>query len=270
MAQVRSRDVVVIGGGHNGLVAATYLARAGLDVEVLERREIVGGACVTEEFAPGFRASPGAYVLSMLSPVIWRDFDLVRRGLRVDAAGPALHVFPDGNTFELHDDLDGSIAAIRAHAPEDARAFPGYERRLARIAGALTPLFDRPAPDPGIRRAGDVREMVRLAGIGVRHRRDLDEMAYLFATSASRYLDERFSSDIVKAALGWESISNTLAGPSTRDRVQPAPRGGGWWLRRRCGVGVRPRGDGDPYDPAGRRRTGGGGRDHDRRRSGGR
>src|SRR6188508_2311266 len=77
-------DVAIIGGGHNGIVAAFYLARAGLRTAVLERRSIVGGACVTEEFAPGFRASPGAYVLSMLRDAIWRDFRLRERGLIVD------------------------------------------------------------------------------------------------------------------------------------------------------------------------------------------
>ena len=85
------RDTIVIGGGHNGLVAAFYLARAGLKPVVLERRSVVGGACVTETFAPGFRASTGAYVLSMLREAIWRDCRLAERGLVVDAAGPSLH-----------------------------------------------------------------------------------------------------------------------------------------------------------------------------------
>src|SRR4051794_26732941 len=85
-------DVVVVGAGHNGLVAATYLARAGLRVAVVERREIVGGACTTEEFAPGFRASPGAYVLSLLRPQIWQDFALRPRGLELLEAAPTLNV----------------------------------------------------------------------------------------------------------------------------------------------------------------------------------
>ena len=92
-------DAVIVGAGHNGLVAAFYLARGGLRTLVLERRSIVGGACVTEEFAPGFRASPGAYVLSMLRDPIWRDLKLRERGLVVDQAGPSLNVFPDGSTF---------------------------------------------------------------------------------------------------------------------------------------------------------------------------
>jgi phytoene dehydrogenase-like protein len=88
MSQAATHDTIVVGGGHNGLVTAFYLARAGRRPLVLERRPIVGGACVTEEFAPGYRASTGAYVLSMLRPEVWRDMDLARRGVAVDSAGP--------------------------------------------------------------------------------------------------------------------------------------------------------------------------------------
>src|SRR3954462_7431316 len=91
------RDAVIVGAGHNGLVAAAYLARAGLDVEVLERRDIVGGACVTEELWPGVRASPGAYTLSLLRAEIVRDLDLARHGLSVEVHEPYLFApFPDG------------------------------------------------------------------------------------------------------------------------------------------------------------------------------
>ncbi|HEY6566423.1 MAG TPA: NAD(P)/FAD-dependent oxidoreductase [Actinomycetota bacterium] len=210
-----SYDVAIVGGGHNGLVSAFYLARAGLRTVVLERRSIVGGACVTEEFAPGFRASPGAYVLSMLRDAIWRDFRLRERGLIVDEAGPSLNVYPDGSTFVLDADPATALDAIRARSVADARAFPGFEASLARIAKALLPMFDMTAPDPARRRATDLAGMAKLGLLAMQNRRALDEMAFLFATSASQYLDEHFEDEMVKSALGWESISNTLAGPST-------------------------------------------------------
>jgi len=208
-------DVVIVGGGHNGLVAAFYLARAGLRTLVLERREIVGGACVTEEFAPGYRASPGAYVLSMLRGSIWRDLRLRERGLRVDQSGPSLNLYPDGQVFTLHADRRQAVDAIRPLSEPDAQAFPEYEALLGRIAMSLIPLLDRTAPDPRVRNARDLRALARLAPLALRHRRDIPDLAYLLTTSAKQFLDEHFQSEILKSALGWESISNTLAGPST-------------------------------------------------------
>src|SRR3954462_12733488 len=107
------RDAVIIGAGHNGLVAAAYLARAGLDVEVLERREIVGGACVTEELWPGVRASPGAYTLSLLRPEIVRELDLVAHGLDVSVHEPGLFApFPDGRKVVTWSSRSATCAAI--------------------------------------------------------------------------------------------------------------------------------------------------------------
>jgi phytoene dehydrogenase-like protein len=208
-------DVVIIGGGHNGLVASFYLAQGGLRTLVLERRDILGGACVTEEFAPGFRASPGAYVLSMLREPVWKDLRLAERGLRVDQAGPSLNLYPDGQAFTLHADQARTIEEIRPLSTADAAAFPLYEEKMSRIAGSLMPVFDWTAPSPRVRSVHDFGELARFARLGFRHRRDVEDAAYLFTTSAKRFLDEHFDSDVLKSALGWESISNTLAGPST-------------------------------------------------------
>ena len=208
-------DAVVIGGGHNGLAAGFYLARGGLTTLILERRDIVGGACVTEEFAPGFHASPGAYVLSMLRDGIWRDMRLAHRGLRVSAAGPSLNIFPDASRFTLYDDTAATVAEMRAYSPSDAAAYPGFEARLHELAQALIPLYDRPPPDPRMLHPEDMREAARLGRLALRHRRSLPDIAFLFAASASQLLDETFESDHIKAALAWQSISNTLAGPST-------------------------------------------------------
>ena len=131
-------DAVIVGGGHNGLVAAFYLASAGLRVVVLERREIVGGCCVTEEFAPGFRASTGAYVLSMLRESIWRDLRLVERGLEVDPAGPALHLFARRlRTCTSTTTSPSPSAEIRRFSAADARALPEFEHELGLIAGLM-------------------------------------------------------------------------------------------------------------------------------------
>jgi phytoene dehydrogenase-like protein len=215
MAAGGDREVLIVGGGHNGLVAAFYLARAGLHPVVLERREIVGGACVTEEFAPGFRASPGAYVLSMLRPAIWRDMRLVARGLRMDQSGPSLTVFPDGSRFTLSSDKKESLAAIERLSRKDARVYPVFEARMAAMAQAVLPLSDESPPDPSLRSLGDVRGFAGIGRLAWRRRALLSEIAFLFATSVSTYLDEHFESQELKTALGWESISNTLAGPTT-------------------------------------------------------
>jgi phytoene dehydrogenase-like protein len=208
-------DAVIIGGGHNGLVAGFTLARSGMRTVVIERREIVGGCAVTEEFAPGFRASTGAYVLSMLRESVWRDMRLVERGIRVDAAGPTLNLYPDGASYWLDEDMAHTVEETRRFSRRDAEAIVRFERDLAELAGAVLPLFDSPPPNL---RAHDVAELAtegRLAGLALRHRRRLDELAFLFSTSARRFLAERFESEHVMAALGWHAINDSVAGPST-------------------------------------------------------
>src|ERR1700760_4174091 len=158
-------DAVIVGGGHNGLVAAFYLARAGLKTVVLERREIVGGCCVTEEFAPGYRASSGAYVLSMLRDAIWKDMRLVERGVGVDPAGPSPNLFAHGTRLELSDDLAASQEAVRALSPADAEALAKFEADLAALAELVMPLIDTTAPDPNLRRLSDLPGLLKLGGL---------------------------------------------------------------------------------------------------------
>jgi phytoene dehydrogenase-like protein len=208
-------DTAIIGGGHNGLVAAFYLARAGLRTIVLERREIVGGCCVTEEFGPGFRASTGAYVISMLREPIWRDLQLAERGVVVDPAGPSLNLYDDGEALYLHDDIEPTQREFARFSEADARALPGFERELGRLAKLISPLIDASPPDSKGRRP---RELARLARLGLRaarHRALIDEASFLFSTSATQYLAERFTSEHVMAALGWHAINDSGAGPST-------------------------------------------------------
>src|SRR5688572_27973778 len=141
-------DAIVIGAGHNGLVAAAYLARAGLSVEVFERREIVGGACVTEELWPGVRASPGAYTLSLLRPEIIRDLDLAAHGLEVAVHEPHLFApFPDGRKVVTWSSTEDTCAAIeRDWSAVDAAAYREFVERWEGAAERARPLMLEP-PD---------------------------------------------------------------------------------------------------------------------------
>ena len=214
-ARTGEHDTVIVGGGHNGLVAGFYLAKAGLRPLILERRELVGGACVTEEFAPGFRASTGAYVISMLREHVWRDMRLGERGIDIDTAGHSIYGFPDGERLLLGDDIPASQKEIRRYSPADARALPEFEADLGRLAEVVGPLMDTTPPNPAHIAPGDVPGLFRLAATGRRHRAAIDDALFLFATSAAQYLGERFSSDVVMAAMGWHAINDSIAGPST-------------------------------------------------------
>ena len=208
-------DAVIVGGGHNGLVAGFYLAKAGLKPLILERREIVGGACVTEEFAPGFRASTGAYVISMLREAVWRDMKLAERGIRIDGAGPSLYGFPNGERLLLGDDIPAAQAEIGRHSAADARALPEFEDDLARLAAVVGPLMDTTPPNPGHVSPGEVPSLLKLAGTARKHRAAINDALFLFATSCTQYLGEFFESDVVGAAMGWHAINDSVAGPST-------------------------------------------------------
>src|ERR1700755_649193 len=131
----RVYDAIVIGAGHNGLTAAAYLARAGLSTLVLERRDIVGGCCVTEEIAPGCRASTTSYIASMLRPEVISDLDLAEHGLRMVPCDPAIQVaFPDGRVVPWWADRDRAVAEFRKHSPKDADTFVRIDDQLKKLA----------------------------------------------------------------------------------------------------------------------------------------
>src|SRR5690348_15667542 len=157
-------DLIVIGGGHNGLVTAAYAARAGLKVLVLERREILGGACTTEELWPGFKVSTAAYVNSLLRPEIIRDLELKRHGFELLPRNPSSFTpFPDGRYLTLGPDPDLNRREVGKFSARDAEALPRYEKMLERVADFIEPTLMEPPPDPWSGRLTDLWRLGRLA-----------------------------------------------------------------------------------------------------------
>src|SRR6202453_4018684 len=157
-------DCIIVGGGHNGLVAAAYLARAGRRTLVLERRELLGGCAVTEEIWPGYRVSTGAYLTSLLRERIVRELQLERYGYKVDAKDPAFFSpFPDGRHLFMWQDRAKTLAEIAKFSKRDAEAYPKYEARLERLAiVAESLLLTTPPPFPP--RATDFPHYLKLLG----------------------------------------------------------------------------------------------------------
>ncbi|MCW5580916.1 MAG: NAD(P)/FAD-dependent oxidoreductase, partial [Luteimonas sp.] len=189
-------DVLIIGGGHNGLVCAAYLAAAGLQVTVLERRGVVGGAAVTEEFFPGFRNSTASYTVSLLNPKVIRDLRLAEHGLRVVERPYANFLpLPDGLAFRLGG--EHTAASLQQWSPRDAERLAEYGAMLDRVVAVLRELMQRTPPNLGDRlsladwlASYDVAR--RLKHLDLRGRRDLLD---LFTRSAGELLDHWFESE---------------------------------------------------------------------------
>jgi phytoene dehydrogenase-like protein len=209
-------DALIVGGGHNGLVCAFYLARAGLKVRVLERRAVIGGAAVTEEFHPGFRNSVASYTVSLLNPKVIADMKLAARGYRV-IERPVSNFLPleDGRYLMLGGGLERTQAEFRKFSAKDAEALPAYYEALETVADVLRDLSLKTPPNlgEGIRTLADAaRQGRRLAGLSLEQQRDVLD---LFVKSARGFLDGWFESEPVKAAFGFDAVVGNYASPDT-------------------------------------------------------
>src|SRR5215467_4315210 len=208
-------DVIVVGAGHNGLTAGALLARAGLATLVLERRDVVGGCCVTEEIAPGCRASTTSYIASMLRPEVIRELDLGSHGLRMVPCEPALQVALDGGeVVAAWNDPARTAEEIARFSPADARAYLAADAELKALAARLQPLFLDLPPDTRATGLRGGRELLRLGRRlrGVRGR-ELEGLTTLLTGSLGQFIDSRFSSRQAKALLLANNLYGKHGGP---------------------------------------------------------
>src|SRR2546423_1719517 len=213
-------NAIVVGGGHNGLVAAAYLARAGARTVVLESRDKTGGAAATDApwpESPDIRVTTLSYVMSLMPPTIIRDLDLTRHGYKVFPMGPYYQAWPDGRSLKLFaDDAGRNHEEIAKFSKKDAEAMPRWDAWLETLARVLGPLLWETPPKLGSPRWSDILDEVRLAwrhrGISVR---TVGDATRLFSMSIRDLLDDWFESEEVKAGIAINGVIGTWAGPDS-------------------------------------------------------
>jgi len=208
-------DAIIVGGGHNGLVTAAYLARAGRKVLVLERREMVGGCAVTEELWPGYRVSTAAYLTSLMQERVVRELELERHGYAVDPKDPAFFsVFPDGRHFFMWQDAGRTLEEIAKFSPKDAKTYPAFEEQLERIARVVEGLLLTTPPRFPPASLGDFIDYLKLAArLRGLSGKDMTALVKIFTQSAAELLDEWFESPEVKVTLATDGVIGANGGP---------------------------------------------------------
>ena len=208
-------DVVVIGGGHNGLVAAGLLAKRGARVTVLERRDQVGGAAITEQpWGPDFKMTALSYVVSLMPPTILRELELERHGYRILPQGPYFAPRPDGPALRLPDDARARHDAISVFSARDADAYERWERWLGSLADVLAPLLTETPPPLGSHRPADLLAQGRFGWLARGwDQRAIADITRLFTMSIADLIEERFESDAMRGLLSVSGVIGTWAGP---------------------------------------------------------
>ncbi|MBI3018364.1 MAG: NAD(P)/FAD-dependent oxidoreductase [Deltaproteobacteria bacterium] len=207
-------DVIVIGAGHNGLVTAAYLSKAGKRVLVLERRSVVGGACVTEEVIPGFKISTTSYVCSLLRPEIIHDLELKKFGFKLLVRDPSsVSLFPDQDHFYFWRDPQKTLDEIRKLSKKDAENWQRYGKDLEEVARFVEPLMMKSPLNSQTRK---IRELIEMAKMGLSLRKapkTLAKLMRLFSMSVKDFLDLYFESEKLKATLATDGVIGAYAGP---------------------------------------------------------
>jgi phytoene dehydrogenase-like protein len=208
-------DAIIVGGGHNGLVAAAYLARAGRNVLVLEARELVGGCAVTEEVWPGYRVSTASYLASLLQEKVVRELELQRFGYLVDAKDPAFFSpFPDGRHFFMWQNRARTLAEIAKFSARDAETYPKYEDHLERLAQVAEWLLLTTPPNFPPSGVGDFVDYLKFAGKLRRlAKKEIVGLAKIATQSVAEFLDEWFESDQLKVTLATDGVIGANGGP---------------------------------------------------------
>ncbi|MBS1214079.1 MAG: NAD(P)/FAD-dependent oxidoreductase, partial [Proteobacteria bacterium] len=208
-------DAIIIGAGHNGLVTAAYLARAGRRVLVLERREMVGGCAVTENLWPGYKVSTASYVNSLFRPEIIRDLDLKRHGFEMLPRSPSSFTpFPDGRYLMMGPDKEMTHREISKFSKKDAEALPKYEAMLERVADFLEPTLVQTPPNPWSMAPGNLLALLKL-GLGFKKLGTDGQKAIEILTGAANpILDRWFESEQLKATIATDAIIGAFATPS--------------------------------------------------------